>query len=652
MATQEKQALSEGNRRVRTSAAMLGLAVSVGAYGLPLPHQGDQAVAAEPNSADATASNTTTSFETAAVHSVDEVTGSSSSPESSSLPIQHTVQEGQTLWDVARFYGTDASILASANKLSLNSVLRVGQVLIVPVDSRIAQAVDSVASSASPGYYGPVSTLVSPSQAVASSAQVDGQLKSNQNQAVEALKQKRESLRSSLAKLNHPTSQPSPVVAGNLPTQSETKIASIASISPSSQAEVPQTQAGSATATDQKVAFQTPTQFPGANVNAIGTVGHRVAPGDTLSSIARANGVPVKKLLEANQISDPNYIFVGQTIIIPGQQANLPRDKFDGAIAVAPSSTVTDVSDSVASVAAPVPSSAVSANRSELAAATTFTGNPQSVEAEDSNSNLLRYNHVENLKLEIDRLRERYKSDSGRSQVSVRPETKVAVSTPRVSTPPAAISEPVNPEFNPQRYSARLQEIRDRIRPASTRAQAVAPVSAQNTQVVAAAPLGSESYDPIQSRLGRTVSPELPSLGTGSEFLPSVPGQMNGFIWPTKGVLTSGYGWRWGRMHKGIDIAGPIGTPIVAAADGRITYAGWNSGGYGYLVEIQHEDGSLTLYAHNNRILVQVGQEVAQGQQIAEMGSTGYSTGPHLHFEVHPTGKGAVNPMPFLQARG
>jgi murein DD-endopeptidase MepM/ murein hydrolase activator NlpD len=120
------------------------------------------------------------------------------------------------------------------------------------------------------------------------------------------------------------------------------------------------------------------------------------------------------------------------------------------------------------------------------------------------------------------------------------------------------------------------------------------------------------------------------------------------FAWPARGVFTSGYGPRWGRMHRGIDIAGPVGTPIVAAADGVVVTAEWNSGGFGNLVEIQHTDGSKTLYAHNNRMFVRPGQAVTQGEQIAEMGSTGRSTGPHLHFEIHPAGQGATNPMMFL----
>lgn len=120
------------------------------------------------------------------------------------------------------------------------------------------------------------------------------------------------------------------------------------------------------------------------------------------------------------------------------------------------------------------------------------------------------------------------------------------------------------------------------------------------------------------------------------------------YIKPAQGILTSGYGWRWGRMHKGIDIAAANGTPIVASADGEVIFAGWNSGGYGFLVEVRHSDGSITRYAHNSKILVSVGQAVRQGEAIALMGSTGYSTGPHLHFEIILPGKGQVNPLAFL----
>ncbi|MCT7987666.1 peptidoglycan DD-metalloendopeptidase family protein [Laspinema olomoucense] len=142
--------------------------------------------------------------------------------------------------------------------------------------------------------------------------------------------------------------------------------------------------------------------------------------------------------------------------------------------------------------------------------------------------------------------------------------------------------------------------------------------------------------------------PELPPLAAAGSYLPEPAELFQGYMWPARGVFTSGFGMRWGRMHKGIDIAGPIGTPIMAAGTGIVTFAGWNSGGYGNLVEIEHPDGSLTRYAHNERILVSPGQEVIQGQLIAEMGSTGNSTGPHLHFEIYPPGTDAADPLAYL----
>ena len=155
---------------------------------------------------------------------------------------------------------------------------------------------------------------------------------------------------------------------------------------------------------------------------------------------------------------------------------------------------------------------------------------------------------------------------------------------------------------------------------------------------------------PIARRSPFPVIPslDLPPLTSAENFLPAGMGGIAQYIWPAKGVLTSGYGWRWGRMHRGIDIAAPVGTTVVASAPGVVVTAGWNSGGYGNLVEIRHPDGSLTVYAHNNRISTRLGSIVSQGEKIAEMGSTGRSTGPHTHFELHPAGKGAVNPMSFL----
>ncbi len=120
-------------------------------------------------------------------------------------------------------------------------------------------------------------------------------------------------------------------------------------------------------------------------------------------------------------------------------------------------------------------------------------------------------------------------------------------------------------------------------------------------------------------------------------------------LWPAAGEVSSPYGLRWGGsdFHPGIDIANDYGTPIVAAADGIVTEAGWNSGGYGNMVDIDHGNGIWTRYGHAEAVAVSAGDEVKKGQVIAYMGSTGFSTGPHVHYEVHVNGE-AVNPAPYL----
>ena len=120
-------------------------------------------------------------------------------------------------------------------------------------------------------------------------------------------------------------------------------------------------------------------------------------------------------------------------------------------------------------------------------------------------------------------------------------------------------------------------------------------------------------------------------------------------IWPTTGVVSSPYGLRWGGtdFHPGMDIANDMGTPIVATADGIVEYAGWNSGGYGNMVDINHGNGIMTRYGHASQVVVSTGQHVKRGQLIAYMGSTGFSTGPHVHYEVHVNGN-RVNPISYL----
>lgn len=123
-------------------------------------------------------------------------------------------------------------------------------------------------------------------------------------------------------------------------------------------------------------------------------------------------------------------------------------------------------------------------------------------------------------------------------------------------------------------------------------------------------------------------------------------------IWPTMGDVTSQFGWRSSPndgsndYHPGVDIANNIGTPIVATGDGKVIISG-RAGGYGQLIQIDHGQGISTLYGHTSQLIVQVGQMVKKGQIIAYMGSTGNSTGPHVHYEIRVNGT-AVNPANFL----
>ncbi len=140
------------------------------------------------------------------------------------------------------------------------------------------------------------------------------------------------------------------------------------------------------------------------------------------------------------------------------------------------------------------------------------------------------------------------------------------------------------------------------------------------------------------------VTLDLSQFGGAPASNPNMPS-----IWPTTGVVTSPYGLRWGGsdFHPGMDIANDLGTPIVATADGVVEYAGWNSGGYGNMVDINHGNGIMTRYGHASQVVVSAGQAVKRGQVIAYMGSTGFSTGPHVHYEVHVNGQ-RVNPISYL----
>ncbi|MGD1715026.1 peptidoglycan DD-metalloendopeptidase family protein [Dapis sp. BLCC M172] len=275
--------------------------------------------------------------------------------------------------------------------------------------------------------------------------------------------------------------------------------------------------------------------------------------------------------------------------------------------------------------------------------------------------------YANRLRSEITRLRQEYNAqkDLEESQLTHSESTTIPVPEPLSSennlpinrqTPTDRNNRYLQPTYQVEISSSQTrnwpEEIRTNRLERRNPATVVKELPVAGQQIQAVAPIGGNADEILNNpSIGKMVSPDLPPLGQADTYLPGGSMQFTGYSWPARGALTSGYGWRWGRMHRGIDIAAPTGTPIVAAAPGIVTYADWNSGGYGYLVEIQHPNGSLTVYAHNSQILVREGQKVAQGELIAKMGSTGRSTGPHLHFEIHPKGNGAVNPMAYLPSR-
>ncbi len=391
---------------------------------------------------------------------------------------------------------------------------------------------------------------------------------------------------------------------------------------------------------------------PSSGVVTAETQDYRVKAGDTLSAIALKQKMPLVALIKVNHLDDPNRLQINQRLIIPVERSsnsvalNIGRIKTPTSFLPVTSALNPtyigmggEISDDDSVSASPPP------NVAEI----------QQAQSAAAQQKLLGDRYVENLRTDIQKLRQKY--HQGLLTAQAKPDANQTSTTPVTAANAASqlqpqiqaqstVNQPINPEFTAERAAKTLQLDGQKQLPAPVKS-AGRTVKVRNG--VATAPLGSDAVESLRSFQEQNVSPALPPLGGVDNYLPNPTSiSAKGFIWPARGKLTSGYGWRWGRMHKGVDIAAPIGTPIIAAAPGVVVKAGWNSGGYGNLVDIQHTDGTVTRYGHNKRVLVRAGQIVQQGQQISEMGNTGFSTGPHLHFEVHPMGKKAVNPIAYL----
>jgi murein DD-endopeptidase MepM/ murein hydrolase activator NlpD len=186
------------------------------------------------------------------------------------------------------------------------------------------------------------------------------------------------------------------------------------------------------------------------------------------------------------------------------------------------------------------------------------------------------------------------------------------------------------------------------VRPGDTLA-AIGRLYGVNWQILAKA---NQRVDPHRIEVGQAIwipsQPRMERNGVPTLAVPSrlVPDRL--LQWPTDGVLSSGFGLRGGRFHGGIDISGERGSPVAAVDNGVVIFSGRGPDGYGNAVMLDHGNGLVTLYAHNQRNIVRQGERVRRGQTIALMGDSGRASGTHLHFEVHQHGQ-LVDPLRWLR---
>jgi murein DD-endopeptidase MepM/ murein hydrolase activator NlpD len=373
---------------------------------------------------------------------------------------------------------------------------------------------------------------------------------------------------------------------------------------------------------------------------------YQVQAGDTIDTIARRYGVSSAEIIEINNIDNPKLLQVDDRLKIPpSNTTQQPSANPNLVLAVAQTNDSLPLNKS--ELRQPISSSENDGFKKLTKSVTTSSVSLSNRQPNDK-IRAATDPYLAKLRADIVKLQQDY-----RNQLKVAPldsanlqgDRSDASDPPLLAPPSPAASATILHQLNAS-YLPKNRGLGGTF-PSSTKTSVI-PVLAKLPETILSSASTSPSNYNQKLKLPAEVLPELPPLSPPEDYLPGDPIRSQGYIWPAKGKLSSGYGWRWGRMHKGIDIAAPVGSPVYAAASGEVVSAGWSSGGYGNLVKVKHSDGSLTFYAHNSKVLVHTGQTVEQGQQIAEMGSTGFSTGPHLHFEIHPTGKGAVNPIAFL----
>ncbi len=609
------------------SVAMLGLALSFGASGVLFADS--EATAAVGSFSVTTQANSSESPQLPSVlHNHLE------QPSVNGQAVYHTVEQGDSLWQIAQEHRVEVQDIKVANRISPDTKLQVGQVIKVPSEELAKPTLVSLL----PG----TQSDISQQQQVPNLEHLVAGIP-NADSTVKNLEQ---------SELSSNTAD-APVVVATEELTGDVSLRSAGLVSQSDgfQADLQQLEseghqvaslridtAATLKAESQEAVPEdaTTSSLPEESTEA-SLPGYEVRPGDTVEDIALTLGTTSEELADVNELDNPDFIVAGETLAVPGEKGT---DEL----------VLADASDTSANSSSSELTASSSINHLDDTRLTRLQSTVENrINASSTLQRLQRgqsgliASQAENTTVALDAETESVTVDDPYTasllaevnsaqglQPSLESDRDIALKQPTSITEGAV----VNPEFQGDRLEARA--ISDN-------------QSTQDSELLAAAPLDPSVYvSSPTSAAGQVVSPEMPIMPSADEYLPEAPDYFNGYIWPTRGTLTSGYGWRWGRMHRGIDVAGPVGTPIVSAAAGVVERAGWNSGGYGNLVEVRHADGSMTRYAHNSRITVRPGQRVSQGQHIADMGSTGYSTGPHLHFEVHLPDRGTVNPMAML----
>ena len=315
-----------------------------------------------------------------------------------------------------------------------------------------------------------------------------------------------------------------------------------------------------------------------------------VAPGETVDSIARRHGVPVAVIMEANNLASPNAIQAGQRLVIPRY--------------VSPAAAATGVSPSPHLTAPAAPATAKPAPAPTASASPHAAGpiNPE-VHIVAPGETLTKIAHLYGKSV----------ADIAKAN-NILPYSKISIGD-RIVIPGARLSS-AKPEAE----------------------QAAAASKPTGTKAVAGnAPTQSASM----------VTPTAETPGTDTAAKAAVEGTP-GFRWPVRGRIIAGFGPKPnGQQNDGIDVAVPENTPIKAAEDGVVAYAGSELKGYGNLVLVRHPNGYVTAYAHAKELLVKRGDQIKRGDVIAKSGQSGNVDAPQLHFEVRK-GSAPVDPMPFL----